>query len=74
MRCFGNRLIGIRNTLHSVQFHDGFLGCLWCVERSRFADIVEIRGNRHVTPAVRIQLGLKLGVEDVRYAVHYFQA
>ena len=73
-RRLGNRLIGIRDILHSVQFHDGFLGCLWCVERSRFADIVEIRGNRHVTPAVRIQLGLKLGFEDARDAVQYFQA
>ena len=72
-RRLGNRLMRIRDILHSVQFHDCFLGCLWCVERSRFADIVEIRGNRHVTPAVRIQLGLKLGFEG-RDAVQYLQA
>ena len=49
-----NRLLRIRNILHRVQFQDCFLGGLWCVERSRLADIVEIRRNRHVAPAVRI--------------------
>ena len=35
---------------------------------------MEISGNRHVAPAVRIQLGLKLGFGCARYAVQYFQA
>jgi len=35
---------------------------------------VEVSGNRHVTPAVRIQLGLKRGVEEPRDAFQDFQA
>ena len=39
-----------------------------------FADIVEIRGDRHVPPAVCIHRGLTLGFEDTRDAVQYLQA